>query len=51
MANAVLVKLKNKISTLTPAQRELIPVKKSDIYGCFPHTISIIYEGENGIFK
>ncbi|XP_011304871.1 uncharacterized protein [Fopius arisanus] len=42
----VIQKLRQKICTLTSSQKELIAINKDDIYGYFPYTIRMLYEGE-----
>ncbi|CAD6201255.1 GSCOCG00000056001-RA-CDS [Cotesia congregata] len=44
----VIQKLRYKISTLSEAQKQLIPVKKEEIYGMFPYTIDIVSKGDEG---
>ncbi|XP_063971883.1 uncharacterized protein LOC135159771 [Diachasmimorpha longicaudata] len=42
----VIQQLRQKICTLAPAQKDLIAVRKEDIYGQFPYTVQMLYEGE-----
>ncbi|XP_015122736.1 uncharacterized protein LOC107045115 [Diachasma alloeum] len=42
----VIQQLRQKICTLTPSQKELIAIRKEDIYGQFPYTMNMLYEGE-----
>lgn len=40
--------IRNKISTLSPAQKKLITVDKDDIYLTFPYEIGIMFDNDNG---
>lgn len=45
----VIERLRNKISTLTPEQKQLIAVNKDDVYLTFPYQINISDKGKNYI--
>lgn len=44
----VINKLRNKISSLTQEQKNLIAIRLDDIYGSFPHSIRVFNSGEGG---